>query len=195
MDKKGPKKIFGVLGYPLQTTFSPAMHNAAFEALKMNSIYFPLPVPPDKIKSVVNALSWLSFSGVNVTVPFKKTVAPLMDRLEGEADFLKAVNTIVIQDGKMTGYNTDGAGFIKSLKADASFDPSGKKAVLLGTGGAGEAIAYALAKAGVAKLILIDQVYEKTAALKKKISKIADTIYFLLNTLIKYHSLLRIILQ
>src|SRR4030042_3325641 len=115
MKISGRTKITGIFGHPVEHTLSPAMHNAAFKALGLNYCYVPFLVHPDYLEDAIKAIRALNLCGVNVTVPHKEKVMPLLDEINEEASFIGAVNTIVNSDGRLTGYNTDGRGFIQSL--------------------------------------------------------------------------------
>jgi shikimate dehydrogenase len=124
------------------------MHNAAFEALRLNWVYAPLTVPDTLIGPAVKGLHALGFKGANVTVPYKEAVIPLMDHLTDDARAIGAVNTILVgENGRLYGSNTDWMGFTADLE-DKGFDPRGVKALILGAGGSARAVAYALGKLG-----------------------------------------------
>jgi shikimate dehydrogenase len=141
----GKTKIVGIIGYPVGHTFSPAMHNAAFESLGLDYCYVPFPVPPDRLETAVQSIRALDLCGVNVTVPHKEKVLPLLDSIDEEASFIGAVNTIVNWDGRLTGYNTDGRGFIQSL-SENGVNVEGKDVAIIGAGGAARAIGFYLSR-------------------------------------------------
>jgi shikimate dehydrogenase len=142
------RKLACIIGWPVSQSLSPAIHNAAFAALGLDWTYVPLAVRPGAIEEGMNLLRELGVEGANVTMPHKRVVVALLDRLEPDAAALGAVNTIV-RDGKaLVGHNTDGPGFVAALADGAAFDPTGKTAVVLGAGGAARAVAVALARAG-----------------------------------------------
>jgi len=153
----GRTKVCGIFGHPVEHTFSPAMHNAAFAALKMDYVYVPFPVPPTGLAVAVAAVRALGLAGVNVTIPHKESVLPLLDELSEEARLIGAVNTIVNRSGRLYGDNTDGRGFLRALEGKAGFTPAGKTALILGAGGAARAVAAQLALAGVSKLLLANR--------------------------------------
>lgn len=129
----------------MEQTRSPAMHNAAFENLGLDYCYLPFPVHPERLGPAVEGLRALGIRGVNVTVPHKETVIPFLDDLSVEARFIGAVNTIVNADGKLTGYNTDGRGFMRSV-SERGIDLSGKNVLVAGAGGAARAVSYYLSE-------------------------------------------------
>lgn len=144
----GHTKLVGLIGWPVAHSFSPAMHNAAFAAQRMNWVYVPLPVPPGQIEAAVRGLVALGFRGANVSVPHKQAVMPFMDELGESAQALGAVNAIVVREDRLSGENTDWRGFLVALRA-GGFDPGGQRALVLGAGGGARAVVYALAHEGV----------------------------------------------
>lgn len=145
MQISGRTKITGIFGYPVEHTLSPAMHNAAFKALGLDYCYVPFPVHPDYLKDAVKAIRALNLCGVNVTVPHKEKVMPLLDEINEEASFIGAVNTIVNSEGRLIGYNTDGKGFMQSL-IESGISVEGKDILIIGAGGASRAISYYLSQ-------------------------------------------------
>jgi shikimate dehydrogenase len=175
----GKTKITGLYGHPVEHTLSPLMHNAAFEHLGLDYCYLPFSVHPDSLKNAVEAIRALNLAGVNVTIPHKESVIPYLDSVNEEALFIGAVNTIVNQDGRLTGYNTDGRGFMRSL-AENNVSPEGKKILIAGAGGASRAIAYYLSKEAD-KLYLFDIDKMKLEKLSSDLSGIRDNINILNN--------------
>lgn len=162
----GKTKIYAIFGHPVEHSLSPAMHNAAFAALGLDSIYIPWKVGVEDFPTALQAARKMeNFGGGNVTVPYKELAARLCDGLSPEAEALGAVNTLVAQDGRLFGHNTDGAGFLRSLQEEGGFDPRGKQALLIGAGGAAKAVAFALAWAGVAELTIANRTLERAEAL------------------------------
>jgi len=159
------RKIVGIIGFPLEHTLSPAMHNAAFQKLGIDYEYVPFEVSPEDLEEALNGLRALRMRGFNVTIPHKETIIPLLDEVTKLARDIGAVNTVVIEEGKSVGYNTDGPGFINSLKEDAKFDPKGKKAVIIGAGGASRAVATMLAAAGAKTIVFSDMIETKAKQL------------------------------
>lgn len=151
--------LTGLLGYPLGHSVSPAMHNAAFRALGLDGRYEPLPTPPERLPETVAGLAAAGYRGVNVTIPHKQAVMPLLDALSDAARAIGAVNTVVVErpqglaDPPLHGDNTDWLGFLYPLDA-LGFDPAGKAALLLGAGGSARAVVYALAQRGLAHLTI-----------------------------------------
>jgi len=141
MDINGKTKITGLFGYPVEHTLSPAMHNAAFRDLRLDYCYVPFLVHPDSLADAVQGIRALNLAGVNITVPHKEKVMPMLDEVSDEASFIGAVNTIVNSAGRLKGYNTDGRGFIQSL-AENNISIDGRDVVIFGAGGASRAISY-----------------------------------------------------
>jgi shikimate dehydrogenase len=149
----GETKLVGLIGWPVEHSLSPTMHNSAFAALNLNWCYVPLLVPPERLGEAVAGLRALSFVGANVTVPHKETVMLLLNHVTPEAQAIGAVNAIAVREGRSIGYNTDWQGFLIALN-EGGFDPQGKRAVVLGAGGAARAVVYALAHAGAQATVL-----------------------------------------
>ncbi len=140
------------------------MHNAAFRALDLDWLYLPLPVRPEEIGAAIKGLAALNFSGCNVTVPHKETVLGHLDQIDHVAKVLGAVNTISIKDGISSGANTDPAGFLLDLQ-ERGIDPKGMDAVVLGAGGGARGVLFALAKAQVNSVIIINRTIERAETL------------------------------
>lgn len=161
MNITGKTTVLGIFGHPVEHSLSPLMHNTAFQQLKLDYSYVPFPVHPDRVGEAVAAIRALSLRGVNVTIPHKQSVIPFLDELSPEARIIGAVNTIVNCEGHLKGYNTDGQGFVRSLKEDAGTDPVDKTIILLGAGGSARGVGVQLALAGAQKLYLVNRTPEK----------------------------------
>ena len=147
MTVTGRTKVVGVWGHPVGHSRSPAMHNAALEALGLDWVYVPFDVAPADAEAAVAGLRALGLAGINVTVPLKERVLPLLDEVDEAAARIGSVNTIHNRDGSLFGCSTDGAGFLRSL--EAAGQPCEKREVLLlGAGGSARAVAFALASCG-----------------------------------------------
>ncbi|MEW6006923.1 MAG: shikimate dehydrogenase [bacterium] len=155
MQITGKTKVVGLMGWPVKHTFSPIMHNACFSQLNMDWVYLPFEVKPKGLKNAIFGLSALGIVGVNVTIPHKIEAMKYLTEIDERAKKIGAVNTILFKEDEKLGFNTDGEGFVKSLK-DAGFEPKGKNVLLIGCGGAGRAIAVSLAYEGVKTLSLFD---------------------------------------
>lgn len=152
----GTTKLAGVIGWPVDHSLSPAMHNAAYEQLGLDWVYLPLPIADEiGLRRVVAAVRSLPFVGFNVTMPYKSSVLELCDEVATAARMAGAVNTVHCVEGRLIGYNTDGRGLLESLASDANFNPAEKKVVLLGAGGAaGSAlVAFILGRAATVTIV------------------------------------------
>lgn len=160
----GNTQLVGIVGYPIHYTLSPAIHNAAFEALDMNWAYLPLRVPPGEVGRAIDGLRSLRFQGFNVTIPHKVEVARYLDGLKEEAELLQTVNTVVNEGGELLGYNTDVEGF-RSFLAEAGIGVARASVLLLGAGGASRAVALAVAEEGAACIYIANRTKEKAMQL------------------------------
>ena len=163
----GRTRLAGVVGWPVTESLSPVVHNAAFEALGLDWAYLPLAVPPGRVAEAVEGLAALGFAGANVTMPHKTDAAHHVDRLSDDARLLDAVNTITCGPDGTDGANTDAPGFERFLRVDAGFDPTGRRALVFGAGGAARACALALARAGLAGLIVAIREPERAGPLRR----------------------------
>ncbi len=177
MNVNGKTKIIGIFGYPIEHTLSTILHNSAFEALGLNNCYVPFRVLPEDLPYAVQAIRSLNLLGVNITVPHKENVLPLLDKIDREAAFIGAVNTITNEDGTLTGYNTDGRGFMSSL-TEAGIDAEGKDITIIGAGGACRAISYYLSEKA-SKLSLYDIDKPRAEKLVKDLKEFNDNIFLL----------------
>jgi shikimate dehydrogenase len=138
----------GVLGWPLEHTLSPVIHNAAFRSLDLDWSYFSWPVEPDRVGDAVRGIAALGAAGANVTMPHKESVIEHLDSLEGAAEATGAVNTIHNLAGRLVGHNTDVTGFRALLVEDLGFEMRDRTALVLGAGGAARAVVKALSDGG-----------------------------------------------
>jgi shikimate dehydrogenase len=156
--------LAGVLGFPVAHSRSPDMHNAAFGALGLDWHYVKLPVPPVLFTETVRALPGSGFRGANVTIPHKHAALELADERTPSAEAIGAANTLTFLDGGgIEAHNTDAPGFIAALGEDAR----GLRALVLGAGGAGRAVAWALREAGAAEVAVWNRTPERAAALAR----------------------------
>lgn len=160
----------GIFGYPLGHSISPAFQQAALDHLEIDAIYRAWETPPEKLGDAVSQLRDEGFLGANVTVPHKQAVRDHLDAIDPLADSIGAVNTIVRDGNRLTGHNTDAHGFIESLKREVGFEPTGKRVVLIGAGGAARAAAYGLARERIASLIIANRTSANAAMLAEEMS-------------------------
>lgn len=156
MDKRSLPNIYGVLGYPVKHSLSPLMHNAAFKALKINAKYLLFEKRPQDLEDFLHSLTKENIYGLNITIPYKEKILDFVT-LDKESFYLrqiKAVNTIVLENGIWKGFNTDIPGFSKDLKEN--IDPTNKRVAILGAGGGARAVAYVLANAGAREISIYD---------------------------------------
>jgi len=151
------------------------MHNAAFESLKLDCCYVTFSVMPGLLKDAVKAIRALNLAGVNVTMPHKENVIPLLDKVDADASFIGAVNTIVNRNRKLTGYNTDGKGFMQSL-SEARISIANKNILILGAGGASRAIGYHLIKKA-SGVFIYDIDKNKAGKLVRNLNKIKGNVF------------------
>lgn len=154
----GDTQLTGVMGWPLEHTLSPAMHNAAYEVLGLDWVYLPLAVRDVAgVHQVADALRLLPCRGFNVTMPYKRVILDVCDEVAAQARLAGAVNTVHIRDGVLMGYNTDGRGLLESLRAEASFEPEGRRVAIVGSGGAAAAVLATLVLSGAAHVTVISR--------------------------------------
>lgn len=150
----GATQIAAVLGWPIEHSLSPVIHNAAYEALGLDWAYVALLVAPGALSAALAGIEALGFVGANVTMPHKETVASSLELLSDDAALLRAVNTVHRTSAGLVGHNTDAPGFARFLEGDAGFDASGQTVLLFGAGGAARACALSLARAGATRIVV-----------------------------------------
>jgi shikimate dehydrogenase len=170
MSSRGPaapkKLLTGLIGAPIAHSASPAMHERAAEALGLRGHYQLIEVAgadATGLSMMLEGVRRLGFAGVNVTFPYKEAVVPLLDELAPGAAAMGAVNTVVVKDGRLIGHNTDTTGFARAVKPLLA--PSGNAVAVIGTGGVGKAIAFALASQKVADIRIFDSEPERAEKL------------------------------
>ena len=167
----GKTKIVGVIGDPIKHSCSPQMHNAAFEQLSMDYVYVAFHVKAEALKAAIDGFKALNIVGINVTIPHKQGVIPLIDELSREAELIGAVNTLVFKEDKIEGHNTDARGFIATMKEEGVDAPKGKSVVVLGAGGSARAVVVSLALEGVKKISIANRTTSRAIQLASDISK------------------------
>jgi len=166
----GKTKLAGIIGWPLDHTLSPAMHNAAYAAMGLDWTYVPLPVKDEiGLRRVVAALRELPVVGFNVTMPYKTAVMELCDEVATFASLAGAVNTVHVVDGRLVGYSTDGRGLLESLAEETGFEPAGANVVLLGAGGAAGAALAAFVMSRAATVTIANRNLSKAEVLVDRV--------------------------
>ena len=163
-------QLVGLIGWPVEHSVSPAMHNAAFEALGLRWRYILLPTLPGQVEATLAQLKAQDYRGANVTVPHKQAVMPVLDSITPNARALGAVNTLVIscranRTPVSGGYNTDDKGFVSALQ-HGGFEPEERgHAVIVGAGGAARAVVYGLLWSGIGEVTVLNRTSERAQAL------------------------------
>ncbi|MBI1823663.1 MAG: shikimate dehydrogenase [Nitrospirae bacterium] len=160
-----------IIGHPVSHSLSPQMHEAAFKKLNLNYRYLSFEISPLNLKNGIQALKNLGFRGFNVTLPFKEKIMPFLDQISPEAKMIGAVNTVLIENGKLKGFNTDGAGFLASLKKKWNFSAKARTAVILGAGGAARAVAIQLCLEKIKVIGIANRTAENGMKLKKTLNR------------------------
>jgi shikimate dehydrogenase len=163
----GQTRIVGIFGDPIAHTRSPAMQNAAFQSCKLPYVYVPFLVHPRDLSRAVQGIRALNLAGVNVTVPHKEHLVRYLDSLSEEATLCGAVNTVVNRDGHLFGDNTDGRGFLQSLK-EYGLSPQQGEVILIGAGGSARAVLVSLLRAGYDPVTIVNRTVANAKALVRK---------------------------
>lgn len=166
---KGSTEILGIFGYPIEHSLSPAMQNAAIKQLGLDMIYVPWEVKPGALEKALDGVRAMGIKGINLTIPHKEEALKYLDEISDEARIIGAANTVINNKGILSGHNTDGRGLLLSLKENHSFSPSGKRAVVIGAGGASRGIAASLALSGAKEILIANRTVEKASSLAKEL--------------------------
>ena len=158
-------ELVGVFGFPVAENPTGVMQEAAFRERGLNWRYLTIEVRPDQLADAMCGLRALNFRGINLTIPHKVAVIQHLDRLSPEAELIGAVNTVVREDDQLVGHNTDGMGFLRSVREDAGWDPRGKRVVFLGAGGAARAMSVEMALAGASHITIVNRTPARSAEL------------------------------
>lgn len=171
----GATKLAGVIGWPVKHSRSPRLHGYWLQHYGIDGAYVPLAVMPERLEIAIRGLQVIGFQGANFTLPHKELLLPLVDVVSENASRIGAVNTVVFtEDGEVQGHNTDGFGFMASLRAGApNWHAAGGLAVLLGAGGAARAVAVALLDAGAPALRLLNRTAERAERLADALRSMA----------------------
>ena len=163
--------LTGLIGAPIAQSASPAMHERAADALGVRCHYQLIEVAGAdraRLRALLDGVRDFGFAGVNVTFPYKEAVVPLLDELSPDARAIGAVNTVVVREGRLVGYNTDASGFERAVESLVTTSHRGPVA-LVGAGGVGKAIAFALANLGIAELAIFDADHAKASQLAARL--------------------------
>ncbi len=166
MEIKGSTNIVGLIGHPVEHSFSPPMHNAAFEKLNMDYAYTAFDVNPNDLENAINGADALNIKGLNVTIPHKIEVMKYLDEIDEVAQLIGAVNTIDFKNLK--GYNTDGIGAVKAIEEVTTI--KNKNVLIAGAGGASRAISFYIAKYGADNLTILNRNLDKAQKLAEDVS-------------------------
>lgn len=162
---EGPRRA-GIMGWPVSHSLSPKLHGYWLSHYHINGSYEPMPVSPGDLAWAIGALASRGLCGVNVTIPHKETIIPLLDSIDDEAKAIGAVNTIVVDaKGRLHGSNTDAYGFLENIAP--RLPASREKAVVLGAGGAARAVCHALRRAGFKSIIVINRTRRRAEELAR----------------------------
>jgi shikimate dehydrogenase len=162
---------FGLFGHPVAHSLSPVMHAASFRSLGIDAEYLCFDVSPEALAARLDACRDGGLNGLNLTVPHKAAAVALMDRLDRSAHLFGAVNTVRIDAGKLTGFNTDAEGFLEDLAVNCRVTPEDRRVLILGCGGAGRALAIACASRGASEVMLANRtaIFRRHAAVYRQI--------------------------
>jgi len=166
-------QFIGLIGHPLKHSISPDFQQAALAYHKLDMRYEAWEVRAEDLPATINKLRQSQNVGANITVPYKEMVIGLIDEVDEFARIIGAVNTVVNRSGRLKGSNTDSSGFLKALREDAGFEPSEKKVLILGAGGAARAIGFSLVQEKVGALVFTDLYLEKAKNLAGALVKFA----------------------
>lgn len=173
MNISGHTKPFAVLGHPIGHTLSPVMHNSSIQALGMDAIYLAFDAPPEKLMQILNGMRDMGFGGVNLTVPLKEVAFRGCDELAESAKITGSVNTIeFLPDGRLRGHSTDGYGFVTAVKESFGVAVDRQSIFVLGSGGAGRAVAITCAAAGAGQITVSDIDAERAAKVVAEIGEL-----------------------
>jgi shikimate dehydrogenase len=170
----GQTRIVGIFGDPIAHTRSPAMQNAAFRACNLPYVYIPFLVRPRDLASAAQSIRALNLVGANVTVPHKERIVRYLDTLSTEAELCGAVNTIVNRNGELFGDNTDGRGFLLSLRKQA-FSPRRQEVILIGAGGSARAVIVSLIRAGCRRVTVVNRTRANAQSLVRTYRSVGKT--------------------
>lgn len=167
---KGSTRLIGLLGNPVKHSKSPHMHNLCFEKLGLDYVYMAFGIQDNLIGKSVDAMRILNFKGFNVTMPHKQRVMDFLDEISEDAKIIGSVNTVVNNNGRLIGYNTDGRGFVKALEEEGQGFKD-EKIIIIGAGGASKSISIQLAFDGAREVVLFNRTTHKAQEISDIINK------------------------
>jgi shikimate dehydrogenase len=171
--------VVGVIGDPVGHSLSPLLHNAAFDALGLDWVSVAFPVAAGRVGDALAGMRAFGVRGLSVTMPHKQAAATGVDECTPVATSLGVVNCITLTEGRLVGDSTDGAGFLSALERGAGFEPSGRRCVVVGAGGAARAVVLALADAGAAEVVVVNRSSahaEEAAALAGLVGRVGSDV-------------------
>lgn len=168
-------ELVGVFGHPVAENPTIVLQEAGFRAAGLNWRYLTIEVRPEDLAAAMQGLRAMNMQGINLTIPHKVEVLKYLDEVSPEAALIGAVNTVRRIGDQLVGENTDGKGFLRSLREDAEVEPAGKRAVILGAGGAARAISVELALAGAGPITIVNRTVTRGEALVKLLNDKTET--------------------
>ncbi|MBB3867513.1 shikimate dehydrogenase [Parageobacillus toebii NBRC 107807] len=175
------EKLYALFGCPVHHSLSPIMHNDAFQNMNIAAHYHAFHVEPERLKDAIAGVRALGISGVNVTIPHKTAVMPLLDEVDPTARRIGAVNTIVNRNGRLIGYNTDGPGYVRALEEEINVDIKERRILLIGAGGAARGIYVSLADRGAKQIDICNRTVSKAKQLIDECNASVSSVVYSLN--------------
>ena len=171
----GRTRLLALIGQPVEHSLSPRMHNASFAADGLDYVYVALDVRPQDLTSAVRGAVALGFRGFNVTMPHKRTLLPLLDEMDEATRISGAVNTVVVEESKLSGFNTDGGGLVEACQ-EAGIGIAGRRVLILGAGGVAASIAFAFAGEGAREMHIVNRNAARGRELSGKLRRAKEEI-------------------
>jgi shikimate dehydrogenase len=174
------EKLYALFGCPVHHSLSPLMHNDAFRRTGIAAHYHAFHVEPERLQDAIAGVRALGIAGLNVTIPHKTAVMPLLDDIDAEACRIGAVNTIVNENGRLIGYNTDGPGYVRALEEETNVDIQEKRILLIGAGGAARGIYFSLIDRGAKQIDICNRTVSKAKQLiEERDAAVSSAVYSL----------------
>jgi len=165
------RPLYGVIGWPVAHSLSPAMQQAAFDACGIPARYVKIAITPEELPSAIAAMKARPLAGWNCTIPHKNQLFTLVDECDESSRLIGGVNTVVNRGGKLTGHSTDGRGWSRAIRDDFGVEIKGLRILLLGAGGAGQAIAHQAVREGCRDLVLVNRTAETARELAGQLAR------------------------